>query len=118
MSNKNQESIVPAGLMIPGPPGGPAMILAGGAFDGKRMRKAIQRKTVDYFSPMMRYTEVSIVVCIKKYRKIHKKPMFLEPDANFVCNVRSQSIIDRCCHQKRTLIPQSRQLLLILCIPA
>lgn len=28
-------------------------------FDGKRMRKPIQRKTVDYNSPILKYTEVS-----------------------------------------------------------
>ncbi len=54
------------------------MILAGGAFDGKRMRKAIQRKTVDYFTPVMRHMQL---------RKIFKQPKMLQPDPNFVIDV-------------------------------
>lgn len=37
-----------------GPRGGPHGLI----FDGKRMRKAIQRKTVDYTCPTVEYSEV------------------------------------------------------------
>jgi hypothetical protein len=66
------------GLMIPGPPGGPAMILAGGAFDGKRMRKAIQRTTIDHYSSLMRHIE---------RRKSLERPKYMQPDLNFSIDV-------------------------------
>lgn len=52
------------------------MILSGGAFDGKSMRRAIQRKTADYFSPYMRYLET---------RKWKRSFNVLQPDRNFIC---------------------------------
>ena len=58
-------------------PGGPVNI-----YDGKRMRKAIQRKTVDHYTTMFRYLEHR-----KLQTHVHDLPL-LEPDSQFTVNVR------------------------------
>ncbi|KAH6582238.1 hypothetical protein BASA50_008024 [Batrachochytrium salamandrivorans] len=47
-------------------------------FDGKRVRKAIQRRTVDYNSVLMRYWEIrNIQRCLKDYTAMQPEPQFL-----------------------------------------
>jgi hypothetical protein len=58
-------------------PGGPVNI-----YDGKRMRKAIQRKTIDHYTTMFRYLEHR-----KLQTDVYDLPL-LEPDSQFTANVR------------------------------
>ena len=54
---------------------GPAMGSMGLTFDGKRMRRSVQRKTVDYNAPICQYIEVC-------------------PDLNFIKRITSASTED------------------------
>jgi len=48
----------------------PPLNLGRAAFDGKRMRKQITRKAVDYAAPVMQYLQASVIIIINTSKKI------------------------------------------------
>ncbi|KAI9364402.1 WD40-repeat-containing domain protein [Zopfochytrium polystomum] len=61
----------------PGGPGGPG----DANFDGKRMRKAIQRRTVDYNSVFIRYLEN------RTWTRDRRDHLALQPESNFITDI-------------------------------
>ena len=53
--------------LFPGMPGvqlTPMFFTQLASFDGKRMRRSVQRKTVDYNAPIFQYIEVILVIIL------------------------------------------------------
>lgn len=67
----------------------PALIATGqGAqADTKRIRKAIQRRTIDFNALVIRQIMVNYYSLIEKHRGKLKKNPIIQPDPNFIYNV-------------------------------
>lgn len=50
-------------------------------FDGKRVRKAIQRRTIDYNSTILRHLEMRLI------NKSQRDSLAIQPESSFIINV-------------------------------
>lgn len=88
-----------AGYHQPGAPVGRMV------FDGKRMRKPIQRKTVDYNSTVIKYLEY------RKYQRRFRDITQLQPHSDYIKDVSIHDQVARSCalcHRQRNLHVQKR----------